>query len=89
MRVFESASVHLCHAFGRGCGLLLRCIFLLSLACADVWRSEAGTWLGVWLHLDWRGHISLSAQGREYWAGHPMSPLPSSTSLILDHMDSF
>lgn len=68
-------SVYLCHAYG--CGLSLRCIFLLSLACADVWSSEAGTWLGIWYHLDWRGRIRLSCPGEGAlgWAPNGLPPL--------------
>lgn len=79
VRAFES--VCLCHACGCGCGLLLRCVsLLLSLACADVWSSEAGTWLGVWHYLDWRGRISLFCPGGgsvgpgTQWPSSPLAP---------------
>lgn len=77
---FESAGVNLCHACG--CGLLLRRIFLLSLARADAWSGEAGTWQGVHHHLDWRAHISLFCPGEgalgqgTRWPSSPSSPQP-------------
>lgn len=86
MRACERASVHLCHAHGCGCGRLLCCSFFLSLACADVWTSEAGTWLGVWHHLDQRG-CNLPFLPREGGIGPgtqwPSSPLAPSLSRVI------